>query len=162
MANLFVILCRVKEIDCSPNIAKIVFLQLLKQQQQIAAKCSFYSFAKKVLYKENESIPISIHQRKLRWQISFKGVRDDSTSAFSTLHFQPGLFNFYIFNVLQPQLLNFKLFTKSTSVFSTLEIFNFLLIQLLTNSTFPISTSTISNLYNYNFNFSFWLVLPFY
>ena len=42
------------------------------------------------------------------------GVRDDSTSAFSTLHFQPGLFNFYIFNVLQPQLLNFQLFTKST------------------------------------------------
>ena len=46
MANIFEIPCRVKEIDCSPNIAKIVFLQLLKQQQQIAAKCSFYSFAK--------------------------------------------------------------------------------------------------------------------
>ena len=46
MANIFEILCRIKEIECSPNIAKIVFLQLLKQQQQIAAKCSFYSFAK--------------------------------------------------------------------------------------------------------------------
>ena len=49
MANIFEIPCRVKEIECSPNITKIVFLQLLKQQQQkeIAAKCSFYSFAKK-------------------------------------------------------------------------------------------------------------------
>ena len=78
-----------------------------------------------------------------------KWLRDGSTSAFSTLHFQPCLFNFCDCNFSQIQHLHVQLWNFSTLAFSTQAIFNFSLFQLLTNSTFPKSTFSFFNFWQF-------------
>ena len=98
------------------NVRNIHQLTIFLKKSQIISKniSSLLMYVRHIIYVSKKDTSRGTNS----------GVRDDSTSPISTLHFQPGLFNFYIFNLLQLQLLNFQLFTKSTYDFSTLAIFN--------------------------------------